>query len=77
MTCLDCGFGHKEKIENKPKFNFEDCPHDEIDRRGSVKKKVRIFCKQCCQYDESVDREDMEEIDTVNKKMTIASTVQQ
>eukprot|EP00973_Karenia_brevis_P088273 12240126-Karenia_brevis.AAC.1 len=40
-------------------------------------KKVRIFCKQCCQYVESLDRDDMNEIDTVNKKMTIASTVQQ
>eukprot|EP00973_Karenia_brevis_P030358 4186177-Karenia_brevis.AAC.1 len=60
MTCLDCGFAHKEKGENKPRYKFADCPHDDIDRRGSDKKKVRIFCKQCCQYIESVDRNDME-----------------
>eukprot|EP00973_Karenia_brevis_P029169 4024258-Karenia_brevis.AAC.1 len=77
MTCLDCGFGHKIKVEPKPKFKFENCPHNEIDRRGSDKKKVRNFCKQCCQYVDSLDREDMKEVDTVNKKMTIAGTVPQ
>eukprot|EP00973_Karenia_brevis_P061867 8604060-Karenia_brevis.AAC.1 len=77
MTCLDCGFTHKEKVENKPRYKFEDCPHDEIDRRRSDKKKVRIFCKQCCQYIECMDRDDMTEVYSVNKKMTIASTTQQ
>eukprot|EP00973_Karenia_brevis_P036933 5091046-Karenia_brevis.AAC.1 len=42
-----------------------------------TRRKSDFFCKQCCQYAESLDRDDLKEVDTVNKKMTIARTVQQ
>ena len=77
VTCLDCGYSEKHKIEEDPKYDTHDCPHEDLDRRGSNKSTVMFYCKQCCTHVDARDRADVEKLDIVRNKLPMASTVQQ
>ena len=48
-----------------------------MDRRGSTKDKVMIYCKQCCMHIDIRDRDKVEANDHVSKKMVVATPVAQ
>eukprot|EP00973_Karenia_brevis_P077836 10816710-Karenia_brevis.AAC.1 len=64
VTCVECGHGEKKKTEEKPQFKFEDCPHEELDRRGSNK-------SYCCPKAGQSKHED----DSGNKSWEVLSLV--
>ena len=75
--CLVCGDGTKETRVETPVYIPEVCPHDVIDRRGSHKDTVMIWCKQCCTYIDCRPRAEVLVQDTINEKMfTARSTIQ-
>ncbi len=77
VMCLECGHGSKEKKVELPKFTPESCPHDEIDRRGSNRQFIMMYCKQCCTHVDMRDREKTEQFDPVRAKLQLASPDQQ
>ena len=77
VTCLECGHGSKEKKAEMPTFTPESCPHDEIDRRGSNRQFIVMYCKQCCTHVDMRDRSKTEQFDPVRAKLQLASPDQQ
>ncbi len=77
VTCLECGHGSKEKKAEMPTFAPESCPHDEIDRRGSNRQFIMMYCKQCCTHVDMRDRNKTEQFDPVRAKLQLASPDQQ
>ena len=48
-TCLVCGESWSEPRERDvPMRSPETCPHLNTDHRGSTKKMLRTYCKDCC-----------------------------
>ena len=62
---------------DEPQYKFEECPHADLDRRGSTKDHVYIWCKLCCNHIDVRPRAKIAELDEAIKKMQIASTEQQ
>ena len=46
-TCVVCGNSETTRREENYIYTFENCPHEEVDHRGSSKSTSRVFCKQC------------------------------
>ena len=44
-TCLDCGHGESREREQVPTWNPDDCPHTNLDNRGSTKNTVMFWRK--------------------------------
>ena len=73
-TCVECGYPERTRVKKNPVYAFENCPHAELDRRGSARGKVAIYCKQCCNHLQIRDRDE----NYKGKEMTSASgTLQQ
>ena len=49
-TCLDCGHATTERRDEVPRFSFEDCPHTDVDHRGSSRTVFRTYCKMCQEF---------------------------
>ena len=49
-TCLDCGHATTERRNEVPRFTFEDCPHTDVDHRGSSRTVHRTYCKMCQEF---------------------------
>ena len=45
-TCRDCGHATVNRREGNYQFGFENCPHTDVDHRGSSKTMFRTFCRQ-------------------------------
>ena len=46
-TCRDCGHSTTERRDEIYEHAFDECPHEDVDHRGSSKNNFRTFCKQC------------------------------
>ena len=46
-TYVVCGNSETTRTEENYIYTFENCPHEEVDHRGSSKSTSRVFCKQC------------------------------
>ena len=77
VTRITCGHGHKEKKEDKPKYCVDVCAHDDIDRRGSTRKFIMMYCKGCQTHVDMRDRVQTEQFDLVRAKLQIATPDQQ
>ena len=49
-TCVVCGHGTQDDRVETSVYSPETCPHDVIDRRGSPKDAIMLYCKQCCTH---------------------------
>ena len=76
-TCLVCGHGDSHERNEDPSHVPEDCPHDLLDHRGSTRKVMMTYCKQCCTFVDMRDRRKVKEFAPTSNKLTIASTDQQ
>ena len=77
ITCLECGHGDVRKRVETPTYEPQNCPHEELDRRGSTKNITRIYCKQCSEFIDARDRDATKRVDRMATKLTVASTDQQ
>ena len=77
ITCKACGSFEKQVKDHKPTYEVEDCPHKDLDRRGSSKHTVMIYCKQCCTHIDARSRKEADEADAISRKITTAITQQQ
>ena len=77
ITCFDCGHVDVIKRELIPRFSVDQCPHEDVDRRGSSTSVVHFFCKQCCTYIDCRDREQTRVADATAKAIPRATTAQQ
>ena len=65
------------KIEHKPVYKPDDCPHEVLDRRGSSKATIMFYCRQCCAFVDARKRADAEAFDKTKAHLSVASTTQQ
>lgn len=56
---------------------FDDCPHDDIDHRGSTKNTTMYWCKKCCTHIDARDREKAKAAETKATRFAISSSSQQ
>ena len=73
-TCLKCG--HYETESNVPQeavHSPSTCPHDVTDHRGSTKKDVLTYCRQCKTYIDSRPRSEYEKAESTAIKIRTAS----
>ena len=50
MTCLECGHATTSRRDDQAKYTPENCPHTEVDHRGSSRSTHRTFCKLCLTF---------------------------
>ena len=43
-------------VEKVPRFTFEDCPHTDVDHRGSSRTVHRTYCKMCQEFIDEMPR---------------------
>jgi len=56
-TCLDCGHATTERRNEVPRITFEDCPHSDVDHRGSSRTVHRTYCKMCQDFIDEMPQE--------------------
>ena len=68
-TCLVCGQSETIRRETTPKFSPEDCPHTDVDFRGSSRTTHRTFCKLCCTFIDEAPMDIRKDRVTIAKKV--------
>ena len=71
-TCLVCGHSETTRRDQTPKFSPENCPHTDVDSRGSSRTTHRTFCKLCCTFIDEAPMEIRKERVTIAKKVETA-----
>ena len=68
-TCFDCGHATTERRQEEPTYPDGECPHEDVDYRGSSRTTHRVYCKQCCTYNDEAPMQVFKERTTTAKKV--------
>ena len=66
---MDCGHATTEKRQEEPTYPVDECPHEDVDYRGSSRTTHRVYCKQCCTYIDEAPVQVFKERTTIAKKV--------
>ncbi len=66
-TRRDCGHSSKSKRNEEYPFIYENCPHNDLDHRGSSRVTSRTFCKGCGHFIDEQPQVEMKKRVAVSK----------